>query len=352
VNQPNSNDTAHAAEQTGKRRHRFLRRLGVVLLLLVALLGMAWWTFIWMPGDSHRGELPALDDDSQALATRLRQHVEKLAGEIGPRNLEHYTELGRAAGYIEQQLEDAGLAVSRHSFEAESRPYDNLVAEIPGATAPKEIVVIGAHYDSFFDAPGANDNASGVAALIELARRFAAAEKPNRTLRFVAFANEEPPYFQREGMGSWAYAKLCRERGDDITAMLSIETIGYYSDEPGSQEYPPGISLLYPSRGNFVGFVGNVKSRRLVRRMIEQFRGSAEFPSEGAALPGFIKGIGWSDHWAFWKEGYAGAMATDTAIFRYPHYHKASDTPDKLDYERMARVAAGLEAVIRDLAGS
>ena len=195
----------------------------------------------------------------------------------------------------------------------------------------------------------ANDNGSGVAAMLALARRFA--QTPAQcTLRFVAFVNEEPPYFLSEQMGSFVYAGRCKARGDEISAMISLETIGYFSDAPHSQTYPaPGLGVFYPTVGNFIGFVANVHSRALLRRSIAFFRKHAGVPSEGAALPAFIPGVSWSDQWAFWQHGYPGIMVTDTAPFRYPHYHSATDTPDKLDYDRFTLVVSGMEKVIEGL---
>ncbi len=167
----------------------------------------------------------------------------------------------------------------------------------------------------------------------------------------MAFANEEPPYFQTPAMGSVVYARRCRERGEQVVAMLSLETIGFYSDQPGSQHYPVPFGLLYPSTGDFVGFVGNTASRALVREAIGVFRASARFPSEGVAAPGALPGVGWSDHWAFWQEGYPAVMITDTAPFRNPDYHTRRDTPERLSYAPMARVVAGLERVVEALAG-
>ena len=184
-----------------------------------------------------------------------------------------------------------------------------------------------------------------MAAVLVLARKFAR-RKSERTLRFVAFVNEEPPYFQTENMGSWVYAKRCRQRAEKIASMLSLETIGCYSDIPGSQQYPKPFNLLYPSTGNFIGFVGNVASAELVQQVVGTFRRAEPFPSEGAALPEAVSGAGFSDHWSFWQEGYPGVMVTDTAMFRYPHYHGPGDTIDKIDFERMARVVRGLEKVI------
>jgi Zn-dependent M28 family amino/carboxypeptidase len=235
----------------------------------------------------------------------------------------------------------------RESYELDGLACHNIEAEIRGGRP--EILLIGAHYDSVLGSPGANDNGSGVAAMLALARRFAA-RQITKTLRFVAFVNEEPPYFLTEQMGSFVYAKRCKTRGDKISAMISLETIGYFSDAPHSQTYPsPGLGLFYPKVGNFIGFVSNVHSRTLLRRVVAAFRKHAKIPSEGAALPAFVPGVSWSDQWSFWRNGYPGIMVTDTAPFRYPYYHSSSDTPDKLDYDRFALVVSGMEKVIEDL---
>jgi Zn-dependent M28 family amino/carboxypeptidase len=184
--------------------------------------------------------------------------------------------------------------------------------------------------------------------MLALARRFSGT-RTSRTVRFVAFANEEPPFFQTDLMGSRVYAKQCRARDENIAAMLSLETMGYFDDSAGSQRYPLPFGLLYPSTGNFIGFVGNMRSGDLVRRAVGTFRRSEPFPSEGGALPDFIPGIGFSDQWSFWQEGYDALMVTDTAMFRYPHYHEAEDTPDKIDFDRLARVVRGLARVVDEL---
>jgi Zn-dependent M28 family amino/carboxypeptidase len=164
--------------------------------------------------------------------------------------------------------------------------------------------------------------------------------------------NEEPPYFQRGAMGSQHYAKEAKRRGEKIVAMMSLETIGCYSDAAGSQSYPAPFSFFYPTTGNFIAFVGNLGSRRLVRQAIGVFRETTQFPSEGVAAPSFIPGISWSDQWSFWEEGYDGIMVTDTALFRYAEYHTARDRPVILDYERLARVIAGLERVVAAMASA
>jgi len=285
------------------------------------------------------------------VCDRMQRHVRVLAGDIGERNMWHATALDAAAAYVEEALAGLGYNLRAQSYEVRGRSVRNLDAELRGADRSKEIVLIGAHYDSVLGSPGANDNATGVAALLELARMFVGREV-SRTVRFAAFANEEPPFCFTRDMGSRVYARQARRDGERIVAMFSLETIGYYSDANGSQRYPLPFGLFYPRNGNFIGFVGNLSSHRLVRRCVASFRRHAEFPSEGVAAPGYLPGIFWSDHWPFWREGYRAVMVTDTAPFRYPYYHTSADTPDKVDYERTARVVVGLAAVLEDLVGS
>jgi hypothetical protein len=337
-----------------------LARLAVAVGVVGVLAAGVWVLMLRMPGSSWQGPLPPLTAAEAALRDELRRDVGVLAGEIGERNLVRPASLARAVAYIEGELAAVGYRVRRqayetppeafHRMEGVERSFVNLEGERPGGARAAEIVVVGAHYDTVLGAPGANDNGSGVAAVLALARRFAA-RSPVRTVRFLAFANEEV-YFQQPWMGSLVYARALRQRGDRVVTMLSLETLGYYSDEPGSQRYPPPLSLLYPSAGNFIGFVGNVASRAQVRAAVGAFRRHARFPSEGAALPPVLPGIAWSDHWAFWQAGYPGVMVTDTAPYRYPHYHTRFDTPDRIDYERLARVVAGLEGMLAELTGA
>ena len=325
--------------------------LAVLVTAAVVYVGAAlWqnWPVTRMPGESHRGPLDALTPREAAMRDALRRDVGVLAGEIGERNVVRYQGLRAAEAYVERSFAAAGYAVRRQEYAVGTVVCANLEVEIPGAARADEIVVVGAHYDSVVGCPGANDNGSGTAALLELARAFAGA-KPARTLRFVAFVNEEPPHFQTEAMGSLVYARACRERGERVVAMLSLETIGYYSDDPGSQNYPFPLGVFYPSEGNFIGFVGNTQSQALVFETIASFRRHARFPSEGGVLDESLPGIGWSDHWSFWQAGYPAVEITDTAPFRYAHYHTAADTPEQLDYDRLARVVAGLEGVVGDL---
>jgi len=303
-----------------------------------------------MPGKSYRGPLPSLTQEEKVLSHALKSDLEKLAVEIGERNRYNYLKLMETAKFIEGEMSNCGYEVKRQKYQINNQTFENLEVEIKGDRYPDEIVIIGAHYDTVYGCPGANDNGSGVAGLLALARAFAGKET-GRTLRFVFFTNEEPPFFMTEHMGSVVYAKRCRRREEKIVAMLSLETIGYYSDELGSQKFPPGLNEFYPSTGNYVAFVSNLNNSKLVCDVIESFRRNANFPSEGAALPPFGTGVNLSDHWSFWQEGYPSLMVTDTAFFRYPYYHRRQDTPDKVDCDRTARVIAGLERVIEEFAG-
>ncbi len=327
------------------RRRTGLRWLAVVLCLAGLLLYAT-----CMPGKSYKGPLEPLTPEECTLRTNLHAHCVMLGETIGERNVWLRGTLEQSEDYIESCFEKCGYTADRHEYTVFSQTVANIEAELAGSDPEAGIIVLGAHYDSVGGSPGANDNGTGVAALLELARLLADA-KPRTTVRFLAFVNEEPPFFQTDRMGSRVYATRCRERNENIVGMLSLETIGFYSDEHHSQHYPPPFSLFYPDTGNFIGFVGNVASHRFIRRTVKLFRKHARFPSEGAAIPGWVTGVGWSDHWSFWQEGYPALMVTDTAPFRYKHYHATTDTPDKIDYDRTARVVAGLERVIREMTG-
>ena len=286
-----------------------------------------------------------------SLAGRLRRHVERLAGEIGERHVLRPAALHAAERYIGDTLRRLGYEVRRQNYEAQGVDCANLEVVIEGAARAAEIVLAGAHYDTVPGSPGADDNASGVAAVLELARLLRGA-KPARTLRLVAFVNEEPPFFFWGEMGSKVYAQEARRRGDDIRVMLSLEMLGCYSDEKGSQGYPPLLGHFYPAEGNYIAFVSNLRSRRALRSLVDAFRAASDFPAEKLAAPALVPGIGWSDQLSFWRAGYPAAMVTDTAFHRYRHYHKPTDTPEKLDYERMARVVDGLAGTLEALAAS
>ncbi len=337
-----------------KRRSRWGWVVGHACAIMGVCLLVGGCVMFSMPGKSFRGTLPPATPEIKTLAADLEKHVRVLAEQIGDRNMSQFDKLEEAAKYVEGQLAATGIQPQSLPYELNGLRPRNIELELPGGGPHAgEIVVVGAHYDSVRSpggCPAANDNGSGVAALLELARAFKS-RPHDRTLRFVAFVNEEPPWFQTERMGSLVYAKHCRESGDNIAGALVMDTIGCYNDDAGSQRYPLGIlKAFYPTRGDFIALIGNIGSRSLVRGCVGSFRANAQFPCEGIAAPESIPGIGFSDHWSFWRAGYPALMITDTAMFRYLHYHSAQDTPEKIDYDRVARVVAGLVPVVDNFA--
>jgi Zn-dependent M28 family amino/carboxypeptidase len=325
--------------------------LVAILLGLVLAAGIGYRMMIGLKPGTTR---PVLDasarTEMQSLERRLMNHVNVLGSTIGERNLYRPRALQAAVEYIRKVWTAQGLAVSEESFEVAGQPCSNLVAELKGTDRARQIVVVGAHYDSVVGSPGTNDNGTGVALLLEMSLTLKR-ESLSRTVRFVAFVNEEPPYFHTEQMGSRVHARQARRRGEDIVAMLSLETLGYYADARGTQRYPPPLGFLYPSTGNFLGVVGNLPSRRLVVEFLGHFMSVSDFPVEAIAAFEGIPGIGWSDHWSFWKEGYPALMLTDTAPFRYPEYHGGRDLPDQINAREYARAAHGIIHAVRRLAG-
>ncbi len=329
---------------------RFFKWLLLIIVVLVCLYyGHSYYRSFRSPGDSFTGTLQPLDNFQARVRDHLKEHVTMLAGQIGERNLAHYDRLEQAAAYIRQQLEQQDYTVQEQDFTVQGKTCRNLYVVLDGADRSKGALIIGAHYDSVAGSPGANDNASGVAAVLELARTMKNAAT-TRPIIFAFFPNEEQPYSKTDNMGSLQLARWFKLQRFPIASMISVETTGYYSDEVGSQKYPTGVAAFYPKTGNFIGFVSDLKSRALLHKAVAEFRSSTHFPSEAAALPGWMSGVGWSDHWAFWQTGVPAIMVTDTAPFRYPYYHTANDTPDKLDCDKMARVVVGLKHVAQSLA--
>src|SRR5580765_5908495 len=325
---------------------RIICSIGVLSLLggLLWLLRMT-----QMPLKSYRGPLPPLTQEQSQLRDLLSSDVKYLSETIGERSIDRLGSLAKTVDYIRETLQGAGYAVADHSYSFAGQPVHNLEAILLGTAPESSSIIVGAHYDSLAGTVGANDNATGIAATLRLAQLLKGS-RPHRTVRFLFFVNEEPPYFQTKNMGSRVYAHELRREGVRISAMVSLETIGFYSDAADSQKYPPLLGLFYPKRGNFMGFVGNSKARDLVRMCIREFRESTSFPSEGVAAPGEWPGVGWSDQWSFWKENYPAIMITDTAVFRYPYYHTSRDTFDKLDFDKTARVVDGVQRVLETLA--
>jgi Zn-dependent M28 family amino/carboxypeptidase len=318
----------------------------VVLPPLLLGIGILWMT--QMPLRSFAGDLPPLSAGEAEASERLSRDLRHLSETIGERNLKKPEALEAAADYIRENLRLAGYVVAEQKYSVRDQEVSNLEVKVDGTDGQAGTIVVGAHYDSVEGAPGADDNATGVAACLELTRRFHGA-RPRRTLRFVFFVNEEPPYFQTYRMGSLVYAQRLKRDRVAVSAMISLETMGFYSEAPNSQAYPAPLGFFYPERGNFIGFVSNAASRGLLRRAIRRFRETTAFPSEGVAAPEGWPGIGWSDHWSFWQEGYPAIMVTDTAPFRYPYYHTSGDTPDRVDVGRMTRVVEGVGRVVESL---
>jgi Zn-dependent M28 family amino/carboxypeptidase len=326
-------------------------RFTILVTIIASLLIFGWSLMIWMPGVSYLGNLPPLTVAETKLQISLKRDIDILSSQIGRRNSDNYENLVKAQAFLTQELEQAGYTVKQQNYQIDNKTYTNLAVEIPGSSRSNEILVIGAHYDTAFTSPGANDNASGAVAVLALAREFAGT-KPLRTLRFVEFTNEEPPLLWTDNMGSLVYAKETKTHPEQkIVGMFSLESLGYYSTQPNTQKYPTPLNFFYPSTGNFVGFVGNIESRELLRNTMRSFRAQTQFPSEGAALPSSLPGVGWSDQWSFWQQGYQALMITDTTTFRYPYDRTLEDTPDKIDFERLSRVTIGISKVIRDFVG-
>jgi hypothetical protein len=325
----------------------------VLLLVVVILAAGGYAALLYMttvPGQSYQGALPPLTAEERALAGTLMRHIETIA--TREHNVAHYDELEKAARHLEATLSSYGYTSGRQEYVVGGKTVRNIdaVIEPQAGIADPDVIVLGAHYDSAEDAPGANDNGSGTAAVLELARLLKDLHGQTRKrIRLVLFVNEEPPYFMTRDMGSLRYAEALAARKERVTAMFSLETLGYYAEAPGSQKYPFPFGLMFPDRGDFVAFVGLTNSRPLVQETMRSFRSHTSFPTVGGIAPVIIPGIGWSDHWAFGQYGFQGVMVTDTAPFRYPHYHEPTDTPDKVDTERLARVVKGMERVVRDL---
>jgi len=281
----------------------------------------------------------------------LSKTVHYLAEEIGPRSYTQSDALQKTTDYIKSELSAYGYEVSVQAYNAKERTFENIYVVRKGTTRPDKILVIGAHYDTVPGTPGADDNASGVAGLLELARVFAD-EQPGITLHFVAFALEEPPFFRTKQMGSYVYAKKLNDERSEVEGMICLESMGFFRDGPDSQMFPlPFFRFFYPTTGNYITFVSDFQSKSLLNRAKNAFSQKSSLPAESLSSFAIIPGIDFSDHRSFWKFGYDAIMVTDTAFYRNPNYHGIGDVPSTLDYERLAEVVIGLKASIRELAG-
>lgn len=287
----------------------------------------------------------------QRIQSNLKETVYKLAGEIGSRGAFQLQALNRAADYITGELSAYGYSVNDQHYEYKGNTYKNIFVEKHGLTEPDKILVVGAHYDTVTGTPGADDNASAVAGMLELARLLAD-EALNKTVHFVAFTLEEPPLFRSRSMGSYVYAKNLKLAGLHVEGMICLEMIGYFTDEAGGQFYPlPFMRWAYPEKGDFIALVSNIQSKAFMNRIKNAFIAGTELPVETLSTVSIVPGVDFSDHRSFWKFGYNAVMVTDTAFYRNPRYHGIGDTPETLDYEKMAEVVLGLKVAVEYLAG-
>ncbi|MBL0349850.1 MAG: M28 family peptidase [Elusimicrobia bacterium] len=287
------------------------------------------------------------DSAPRADAKRLGQHVRFLAALQPERSHLHTKSLGAASDYIEARFREYGFNPVLQKYDVNGRTYQN-VTVVRGPKNTRRLVV-GAHYDVCGEQPGADDNASGVAGLLELARLLSV-EPPDLTkeIELVAYTLEEPPYFRTENMGSAVHAQSLRDAKIEVEGMISLEMIGFYSNAPGSQHYPlPVLGLFYPSRADFIAVVGNWASFGFVRRVKKLMARGTDLPVVSLSAPNALDAIGLSDQRNYWKRGMPALMVTDTSFFRNPNYHQPSDTPDTLDFARMARAVDGVFNALR-----
>lgn len=323
-------------------------RVMVALAAIAALFVAAAFLLTVMPGQSFTGTRPPLNTAQRARQERMRRDVDALAGQIGERSLRVPAQLRAASDWVAAELRAAGWRVSPISLQCRGETVHNWVAERAGTTNPKEIVVLGAHYDSVERSAGADDNASGVSVLLEVAR--ALGNRPlARTVRLVAFVNEEPPWFRGPMMGSRVVAQQFAKQQDLITDVFVLDAVGYFCDD-NCQRYPPLLDRFFPERGDFIAFVGRASDWLRVRDAVGRFRSVATVASEGLAAPRWVPGIDYSDHAEFWNVGYPGVLITDSPTYRNEHYHRQSDTAATLDWDRLTRVADGVIHVVAAMA--
>ncbi len=289
--------------------------------------------------------------DKNSIHAQLRQHVDCLATEIGPRILAKPDTIEATTSYLISQWNKMGYEVREETYESSDGPATNLIVEIEGTQATNEVIVLGAHYDTVATTPGADDNASAVAVLLETSRLLRGFQ-PKRTIRFISFACEEAPYMSLDSMGSQYHAREAKKRGEQI-AMLCLEMVGYFRDEPNSQQVPASIPKwlhpLFPKRGNFLAAIGNLNSCQLSWTFRRGFKKATKLGLFSLCLPESIEETRRSDNSSFWDQGYPALMLTDTSFLRNPNYHQPSDTADTLDYHAMTEVTLGVTSSVKRL---
>lgn len=332
---------------------KYLKEFFIFLLVLFLLfIGFIFWAKS-MPGSSFSGNTPSLTESQSLLSKKYENQILYLAK--SPRNIKYKDHFNDVQKFILDEFKAENIKVNIQQYTLNNTDFSNFEVTIPNEKDirldNKEVIIIGAHYDTFLDSPGADDNGTGVVILMELAKRFAKKFDSNKyVLKFVLFTNEEPPYFNTKDMGSAIYAFKAKEANININGMYSLEMLGFYSSEEDSQDYPFYLKPFFPEKGNFVAFVSNVHSRDLTKNSINAFRQEAKIPSEGVTAPeNYVSGIDFSDNKPFYWFGYKALMITDTAFFRNHNYHKHTDQNNTLNYSKMAQVTDYLELMFRKL---
>jgi hypothetical protein len=334
-------------------RSRYLKKIFLVLVFFsAAFLFFSYWYMLkcegkW-PGEPLEKQMKA---DLIEIKKNLESDIEYIQ-KLGPRNSENdtnYKQLRQCEEWIKQRWESQEYVVKKHTYSVKGKEYSNLQIEIQGHTLPSEIIIVSAQYDTLPDSPGANNNGSGMAILFQLSQ-FLRKHTPDRTLRLLNFVNEEDPFFGTEMMGSYQYAKRSFQRREEIRVILSLDALGIYKEEPGSQKLPFPFSMFYPDRGNFLAFIGNLQSRNYMIKVTRGFKKGSSFQIQAGVAPEWAKGAAWSDHSSFWKFGYPGIMVTDTGGFRSPYHTTKEDTMEKLNFEVMSRIVIGMYCAVIELA--
>jgi hypothetical protein len=324
------------------------RALPLVFAVLVGLVLL--WSLIgaFVVGPVVVRTMP-VHIETRASPERLRRDVARLCGELGPRDSGSPERLARVASWIASELHEAGFETTAIEPYSTSRGvFHNVVARRAGLDPARGVRLVGAHYDAIEGTPGADDNASGVAVLLELARALGRRGPARQAQWLAAFATEEPPFFGTDEMGSHALASDIVARGITLELMVALDLVGVYSDEPHSQRVPsPLLRPLYPSRGNFIAVVGDARSGRAIEEVKRSMKSTGALPVHSFRAPaGLQPAVMFSDHLSFRRLGLPAVLVTDTAFMRYAHYHTPADTPERLDYERMAALVVALIAVL------
>lgn len=327
-------------ETAEKQKRRWTRRIRNLACFTFGLGSVLFWVTQPLLTVSSPGPNPLIEVDPE----RLETHVRIMTGEMAPRNFEHFENMEKTADYIHEQFDGAGARINELSYEINGKTF-RIISGFFGPDT-KERLIVGAHYDAVPGSPGADDNASGVAGLMEIAAALGE-NPPPMQVELAAYPNEEPPFFRTRLMGSYVHAMLLKEEKVPVRLMIALESIGYFTDRPFTQMFPnPFLRLFYPSRGNFIAVVGRLREGPAVRRIKKAMRTVPDLSVYSFNGPSIIAGVDYSDHWSYWKAGYRAIMVTDTAFYRNDHYHTPQDLPETLDYTRLSKVVQGVYAAV------